>query len=123
MMAKRVVQQTMLGNWLREARGERSQTDVAARIGMEQAEWSRWERGERKRPNPEQIRDFATALSVPVETVALAYAGIWPGSSALTEMPDDPVQIIEQIAALTDRLDRVMRADRESRVRRQNAAS
>jgi transcriptional regulator with XRE-family HTH domain len=111
MMGRRKVEQTMLGNWLREARGGRSQTEVAARIGMEQAEWSRWERGERKRPNSHQIRDFAFALGVPVESVALAYAGIWPGidspMSPLDDALDDPLLLAEEIARLTDRLVRL----------------
>jgi transcriptional regulator with XRE-family HTH domain len=106
-MGRREVEQTMLGNWLREARGERSQTDVAARIGMEQAEWSRWERGERKRPNPQQIRAFADALGVPVESVALAYAGIWPGTESPMVTPDDALLLAEEIARLTDRLVRL----------------
>jgi transcriptional regulator with XRE-family HTH domain len=39
------------------------------------------------------------------------------------ESLDDPVALIEQIAALTDRLDRLMRGDQESRERLRNTAA
>lgn len=114
MMGTRKIEQTMLGNWLRVSRGERSQTEVAARMGMDQAEWSRWERGERKRPNPEQIRGFADALGVSVASVALAYAGIWPGDASVIEPspPDDLIALTRQIATLTARLTRLAEAQR-----------
>ncbi|MDQ2785779.1 MAG: hypothetical protein M3Y58_12340 [Chloroflexota bacterium] len=51
---------------------------MAGRIGMEQAEWSKWETGKRREAKPEQLKSFAHAVSVPVTTMALAYAGIWP---------------------------------------------
>jgi transcriptional regulator with XRE-family HTH domain len=115
-MGTRKIEQTMLGNWLRTCRGERSQTEVAARIGMDQAEWSRWERGERKRPNPDQIRAFAEALRVPVASVALAYAGIWPGDASALEPvnpPDDLIALARQIATLSVRLTQLAAGQRD----------
>lgn len=108
-MGKRDAEQTMLGRWLREARGDRSQTEVAARIEMEQAEWSRWERGERKRPNPKQIEDFAFALGVSRESVALAYAGIWPGEGVTQALPPE-VMMFFGIADLVERMDATVMA-------------
>ncbi len=100
MIAKAAGDQTMLGEWMKRARGDRSQTEVAARINMEQAEWSRWERGERKRPKPEQIRGFAFALGVPVESVALAYAGIWPTAYTADDPQSDLRMWAERLRAL-----------------------
>lgn len=68
----------MLGDYLKAARGARSQGEVAAKISMEQAEWSKWETGKRYRPSPQLLQQFAHALGVPLGDVARAYAGEWP---------------------------------------------
>lgn len=116
---------TMLGRWMKYVRESKglSQTEVAARIEMMQSEWSKWETGERRNPKADKLIRFAEALGVPVSTMALAFAGIWPGDQSPVELPDDPVTLIEQIAALTDHLDRLMRADQESREPRRSTAA
>ncbi len=103
---------TMLGRWLKHTREVKglSQTEAAARINMMQSEWSKWETGERRNPKADKLIRFAHALRVPVSTMALAFAGIWPDDAAI-EAPDNPIALIEQIAALHSRLDTLMRAE------------
>lgn len=116
---------TMLGRWMKHVRESKgmSQTEAAAGIEMMQSEWSKWETGERRNPKADKLIRFADALRVPVSTMALAFAGIWPGDESPVELPDDPVVLIEQIAMLTDRLDKLARADQESRERRRSTAA
>jgi transcriptional regulator with XRE-family HTH domain len=119
----------------RRSKGGWTQEEIAARAGLyqqkevDQTHVSHWERDGIKRPTGAQLRMLAHAYELPVVELVIA-AGylrrddLADAAAAFATPPlDDPVQIIEQIAALTDRLDRVMRADRESRARRQNAAS
>jgi transcriptional regulator with XRE-family HTH domain len=119
------------GHFLR-ANGERlfaNQADLAHVLDISPAYVSKWYRGDVSAHTPEMLRRWAHALQVPISDVLMEAGYLTTGDCAqivaesATPPPDDPVQIIEQIAALTDRLDRVMRADRESRARRQNAAS
>jgi transcriptional regulator with XRE-family HTH domain len=100
--------QTVLGKWLRHARGTRSQAEVAARIDMEQAEWSMWETGKRRRPKPYQIADFALAVGVSTASVALAYAGIWPEDVTTQERPEE-VRVLDAVADLAEILDSQVR--------------
>jgi transcriptional regulator with XRE-family HTH domain len=119
------------GRFLRTQREARkwTQEEVAHLVGISQAYVGQWEAGEPKRYTPSDLRAWASAFGLPVSRVLMEAGFITHADCAqiaaefATRQPDDPVQIIEQIAALTDRLDRVMRADRESRERRQNAAS
>jgi transcriptional regulator with XRE-family HTH domain len=119
-----------------------TQAMIAERMKITQPEVARFERGEPKRPSPEQFRALARAYELPLVQV-LVFADYvnekdirgWverDSSSGSVEsdtgaMPieslDDPVALIEQIAALTDRLDRLMRGDQESRERLRNTAA
>jgi transcriptional regulator with XRE-family HTH domain len=57
----------------REQRKE-TQADIAARMGITQPEVARYEKGEPKRPSPDQLRSLARAYGVPVVAL-LMYAG------------------------------------------------
>jgi transcriptional regulator with XRE-family HTH domain len=119
----------------RRAEGGWTQEEIAARAGryqrkeVDQTHVSHWERDGIKRPTGAQLRMLAHAYELPVVELVIAAGYLRRDDLAGAEdsfanpPPDDPVQIVEQIAALTDKLDRVMRADRESRERRQNTAS
>jgi transcriptional regulator with XRE-family HTH domain len=123
-----------MGDIMRKAREalHETQDDLSFRSGVSQGWISQVELGHVANPSTEKVRKIAAALGMDARTLFAAQFGIpfgdqdaggVPRAESATPPLDDPVQIIEQIAALTDRLDRVMRADRESRARRQNAAS
>jgi transcriptional regulator with XRE-family HTH domain len=89
----------------REERGE-SQDILSDRAGVSQGWLSQVELGHVSNPSAARIRQVAKALAMDARLLFAAEFDIpYEGeSSVMREIPDDPIAIAEQIAALTARL-------------------
>jgi transcriptional regulator with XRE-family HTH domain len=103
-----------MGTIIREARGEMTQEELAFRAHVSQGWISKIELGQMPNPDAEKVRRISAVLGLDDRVLFAAQFNIpyEPGVSQ-EDLSDDPIILTERIAALSDRLHRVVAAGRD----------